>query len=441
MSQTVNQDINNFFINSFEQFELQLNGSANSAFHSLRKEAINAFKESGLPWPKHEEYKYTAIAKRMEKSINFEALNAENKVSDDFIAAKLFEVEDANQLVFINGVYSERHSKIVSDKKALQIQSLNDAIQHNCEELTGLTKHFDNLEKDAFNYLNTAFAHEGLYIKIAKGKAVEEPILIYYFSSENAFAQPRNIILAEANAQAKFSEAHYTENGISFNNTLSQFVLQQDAIVDHYKIQMDNDESILIAGTQAVHLGKSIFNSVCISLSGGMIRNNIEITQKAEHCESNMYGLYMLGGKSHVDNHTIVDHTAPNSESNELYKGIMEGKATAVFNGKIFVRQAAQKTNAFQSNRNVLLSDSATVNTKPQLEIWADDVKCSHGCTVGQLDQEQLIYLRTRGISKASARAMLLAAFAEDVLNHIKIEPIHAFLTSIIIERLENSAV
>jgi Fe-S cluster assembly protein SufD len=170
-----------------------------------------------------------------------------------------------------------------------------------------------------------------------------------------------------------------------------------------------------------------------------MIRNNINISVDDENCEAHMYGLYLLNGKSHVDNHTVVDHRKPNSFSNELYKGIVDEKANGVFNGKIFVRQEAQKTNAFQSNNNILLSDSATVNTKPQLEIWADDVKCSHGCTVGQMDEEAIFYLRARGIDERSAKAMLLYAFSKDVLENISVEPLRAHLDQLVSDRLHTN--
>jgi Fe-S cluster assembly protein SufD len=441
MSQIVNSDINSELDALYGQFERKLNADASQPLQQLRLNAMASFRTQGLPAAKHEEYKYTPISKRLQKGFDVSQLAVVSAVNADELKSHLFQIAQANHLVFVNGQFRQDVSSIISPESQIIIKPLSVAMNEHAEEVVTAFKKFENKEKDAFQYLNTAFIQEGLFIKIGKSKAVEAPIIVYNFldgRSGQAFAQPRNLILAEANSQATILEWKQSlGTHTTFANTLSQIVLQQDAIVDFYKLQNDHEDSLLVSGTQAIHEGKSVFNSVTISLKGGMIRNNLEVTQNASHCETNMFGLYLLDGKTHVDNHTSVDHTQPNSESNELYKGIMDGSSTAVFNGKIFVRQAAQKTNAFQSNRNVLLSDSATVNTKPQLEIWADDVKCSHGCTVGQLDEEQLFYLRARGLSKASARAMLLIAFAEDVLDHIKIDEVHAHLTQLITERLE----
>ncbi|HVK97840.1 MAG TPA: Fe-S cluster assembly protein SufD, partial [Flavisolibacter sp.] len=223
----------------------------------------------------------------------------------------------------------------------------------------------------------------------------------------------------------------------SFTNEVLEIVVEQDAIVDYYKIQNDAAHTNQVSTTHFRQLGKSVVNSVTISLNGGIVRNNLNIAMEAEHAEANMYGLYFLRGQTHVDNHTIVDNVKPHLLSNELYKGIIDDGATAVFNGKIYVQPDAQKINAFQSNKNILLSENATINTKPQLEIYADDVKCSHGCTVGQLDEDSLFYLRSRGISDKAARALLVHAFAVDILEHIKPAPIRDYVDGLISGRLE----
>jgi Fe-S cluster assembly protein SufD len=206
--------------------------------------------------------------------------------------------------------------------------------------------------------------------------------------------------------------------------------------LEYYRIQNDSPNASQVNTTHIRQVGKSLVNTVTVSLDGGIVRNNLNIAMEAEHSESHFYGLYFLKGNTHVDNHTVVDNVKPHCESNELYKGVVDDRATAVFNGKIFVQKDAQKTNAYQSNKNLLLSNEASVNTKPQLEIFADDVKCSHGCTVGQLDEEAFFYLRSRGISEKAAKSLLIHAFAVDILEHIKPEKVRAYVDRLIAERL-----
>ena len=215
-----------------------------------------------------------------------------------------------------------------------------------------------------------------------------------------------------------------------------EVVVEKDARLGYYKIQNDQKDASQVSTTHIRQTGKSYTNSVVISLNGAMIRNNLNVIFEAEHCESHLYGLYCLNGQTHVDNHTTVDNARPHCFSNELYKGVMDGKTTGIFNGKIFVRKDAQKTNAYQSNKNILISNDASVNAKPQLEIFADDVKCSHGCTVGSLDEEALFYLRSRGVDLENARALLLQAFAVDILENIKPEPIRLYVEKLISQRL-----
>jgi Fe-S cluster assembly protein SufD len=216
-------------------------------------------------------------------------------------------------------------------------------------------------------------------------------------------------------------------------------MIGKNAHLEHSKIQIEQSGAYHFGSIEVSQERDSIFTTTNITLDGSMIRNNVNIALEAENCEANMYGLFLVNGKTHIDNHTSVDHKKPNSQSNELYKGILDEKSRAVFNGKIFVRREAQKTNAFQANNNVLLSNDATINSKPQLEIWADDVKCSHGCTIGQLDAEAIFYLRARGIGEVAAKAMLLKAFAEDATQKITILELHEIVTNAIDERLQTN--
>ena len=253
----------------------------------------------------------------------------------------------------------------------------------------------------------------------------------------NVLSQPRTLIHVAVNAEVKIVEEEVTiGTSDSFINKISEIVVEDNAQVHLYKIQNEDSHSSCVKTTHVRQVGVSKVNSVTITLNGGVIRNNLNFILEAPGCESNMYGLYCVKGTTHVDNHTIVDNKMPNSLSNELYKGIIDENATAVFNGKIFVRQDAQKTNAYQSNKNILLSDTATVNTKPQLEIFADDVKCSHGCTIGQLDETAMFYMQQRGIGKKEAKALLMYAFTSEVTNSVKIPELRSKIARIIADKL-----
>ncbi|MDN4163911.1 Fe-S cluster assembly protein SufD [Cytophagales bacterium LB-30] len=403
-----------------------------------RTKAMTWLQANGLPHAKAEEYKYTHLTKVLEKEFSLQAGVAKSVVTKEQLSGLLFESVEAHHVVLVDGVFAPELSRIAADSKQLEISAFHEA-QQKPAYLQYAAKEA-HAEADPFIALNTAFASNGLFIEVKRGAAVELPVILYHISSASdakPVIYPRNLIVVGENAQVKLVE-HYITLGeaATFTNSVTEIVCQQDALVDYYKLQFNNPSAHQVGTTQVLQVKKSVFTATTVSLDGKMLRNNLNIVMDDEHCESNMWGLYLLNGKSHVDNHTMVDHRKPNALSNENYKGIMDGNSTAVFNGKIFVRQDAQKTNAFQSNRNILLSNDASVNTKPQLEIWADDVKCSHGCTIGQMDEEQLFYLRARGLSYESARAMLLHAFAADVIQNIKIEGIRTLLEELIIERL-----
>ncbi len=440
MSKLTKELIDQFFVERFQSFESQLNGEGKKPLHKQRKAAIKDFGEVGFPHAKSEEYKYTNIAKAFSKNIDIDTLNdqsiSEIKAVDKYFIPEL----QAINLVFINGHLSAELSALNNLPNGLVIEAMKSAQDNYAEDIE---KHFNTHEiegADNFSTLNTAFAQGGAFIKVEKNALIEKPIACYYFNDTqngDVISQPRNLIIAETNAQLTVIEDYISiGTNTSFTNAVTEIVLEDDVVFNHYKLQNDSDQSIQVGATLVHQLGKSVLNSGTFSFSGAMVRNNLSIAVHKEHSETNMLGLYFLDGNSHVDNHTVVDHRVANCESNELYKGILDGKSKGVFNGKIFVRRPAQKTNAFQSNRNILLSDGAEMDTKPQLEIWADDVKCSHGCTVGQLDKDQYFYLQARGLDKKSARSILLNAFASDVVNQIKVEALRNFIENKITERL-----
>ena len=424
-----------------DRFEQLQSAKDKSVLTSVRDDAFRAFTKFGIPTAKHEEWKYTRISGLFNKEYQFPVSAPDSFGAKDIEAFRLPGHEQANELFFVNGIFSLSLSKIIS--KELVVLPLEEAAVNEYKEIVAAHfGHSSNYLKDGINALNTAFVNGGVFLHIKKGNVVGHPVYIYNITDarrENIFSQPRSLVHVAGNAQVQILETYITTGlAESFTNQVMEIAVEENALVEYYKIQNDAAHANQVSTTHIHQVGKSYVHAVTISLNGGIVRNNLNIVLDAERCESHLYGLYFQNGKSHIDNHTVVDNVKPNCFSNELYKGVMNDEASGVFNGKIFVRQQAQKTNAYQSNKNVLLSDNASVNTKPQLEIFADDVKCSHGCTVGQLDEEALFYLQSRGISEKTAHSLLVRAFATDILEHIKPEPIRAYIEQLIADRLES---
>jgi Fe-S cluster assembly protein SufD len=418
----------------FLAFEKSLDGAETSTLHEIRKKALFQFKELGLPTTKNEEWKYTPISNQLKGKFDFAKQTKQTAISIEDIKKVHIPNLKANILVFINGIYAPFSSTILTPVHEMEILSLNKAAERRDINFDTYFSQIANSEKDAFTALNTAFADQGTFIYVPQGSIVELPTILHYISDSSiseVIAQPRNLFVLGQRAQATIIETYSSIGETSaFNNTVTEIVLHKEAILDYYKLQNENAATQHVDTTEIHQEGKSVLNAVTITVNGGMLRNNLNIAISEQYAESNLSGLYKIKGKTHIDNHTLVDHIAPNCQSNELYKGIVDESSTAVFNGKIYVKQAAQKTNAFQSNKNILLSDNATVNTKPQLEIFADDVKCSHGTTVGALDEEPMFYLRSRGLDEDSARLLLLKAFAGEVIDKIKIPEVRELVES-----------
>src|SRR5215218_1091030 len=411
-----------------ERFDQLQSANGNTALGTVRRDAFDRFSKMGIPTVKHEEWKYTRIGGLFNKEYQYAVIPLITLLSAaDINSVRLPGHEQANELVFVNGVFSLPLSVIRSAE--LVVLPLEKAAKNEFKEI--VSKHFghsSNYLKDGINALNTALANGGIFLHIRRGQIAQHPVYIYNITdtrSGNILAQPRSLVHIGENAQVRIVETYATVgSGESFTNQVMEVVTEKDAVLAYYKIQNDAGHTNQVSTTHIRQIGKSYVHAVTVSLNGGIVRNNLNVVLEAERCEAHLYGLYFQQGQSHVDNHTVVDNMKPHCLSNELYKGILSDSATGVFNGKIFVRPLAQKTNAYQSNKNILLSDAASVNTKPQLEIFADDVKCSHGCTVGRLNEEGLFYLRSRGIDEKTARSLLLRAFVVDILEHIKPEPI-----------------
>ncbi|MFC3880836.1 Fe-S cluster assembly protein SufD [Algoriphagus namhaensis] len=394
-----------------------------------REKGLEEFKVQGLPSAKAEEYKFTNLTKKIAQSFEELVFGAEFQLTAEQVKEATFEGFEGYVLVFANGFFQP---EVSSQIEGVKVSKLSEATNLSLGSIA-------KPEKDPFCALNQATFQEGVCIQIAKNTQVEGSILILNFidATSGNFIQPRFWIESGDFAEATFIEQQVLLNDTPyFYNEVKEIKGGLSSHLKIFRIQNEGKSSISMSNIETDIQKDATFSSVNLSLSGQMVRNNLNLNLLGSNSEGNMYGLYMLNGSTHVDNHTNVDHTIPHAESNELYKGILTDKSRGVFNGKIFVRQDAQKTNAFQQNNNILLSEDAIVNTKPQLEIWADDVKCSHGCTTGQLDEEALFYIQARGIGKEKAKGLLLYAFAGEVIENISDESFKNHCVELIQERL-----
>ncbi len=411
-----------------------------SSLQELRRNALEEFKKSGLPANRSEEYKYTPITRSIEKNFNF---SLSNPIAKANLVQFRIENIDANVLVFVNGVFVEEQSSIISPESEIIISSMKNALTKRSELVRNHFAKYADVKTDSLTAWNTASWNDGVFIFVPRNTNVEKPVLIYHFNDTTegqVISVVRNLFIisegSEVSVLEKFDSAGKWNH---FTNIVTEAIIEENAGLNLYSIQNDNGNHYQYNHKQIQQTKSSRLSTFTFTLNGKLIRNNLQLVLDGEGIDSHMYGLYLLQGDTLADNHTVVDHKKPNSNSNELYKGIMDGTSKGVFNGKIYVRPHAQKTNAFQANRNILLTNTATVNTKPQLEIWADDVKCSHGCTSGQLDEEALFYLQSRGVKKQTARAMMLYAFVGELLQQVKHPVIKEYLDQIVSERLHKN--
>ena len=403
--------------------------AAPATFLSLRQLGKESFYAQGMPALKSEEYKFTPLAKKLENSITEFHPAQKVEISPEQVKSAVFPDFKGTVLVFSNGHFLPQLS---TTTEGLTLNLLSE------KEDTPLGS-IAKSDKDPFTALNQATFTDGLHLSIDHKKSIESPVLLLQFHQAKGgqVISPRIWIEAGDFSKATFIDYHISvDTAPYFVNKVVEIKGGVNSDITYHSLQQENNQVIEVSNLVTDIQKDAQFTSTQITLTGDMVRNNLTLNLLGSNSVGNMYGLYLLDGKSHVDNHTNVDHTIPHAESNELYKGILADQSRGVFNGKIFVRQIAQKTNAFQQNNNILLSEDAIINTKPQLEIWADDVKCSHGCTVGQLDEEALFYLQARGIDKITARGLLLYAFAGEVLEKIDDDSLRNYIVSQIQERL-----
>lgn len=402
----------------------------------LRKNALEAFEKLGIPSIRHEEWKYTNIKAKLKQDLSFTAPDSKvNAAVKNYIASL---PPYAFRLTFLNGVFHPELS-IVPDLKGVIVCSLKEAFTHHT---SSVEKHFGklvNYSEEHFAALNTAFVNDGAFIHVQRNTAVNEPIYIQYFftaTDANAFTQTRNLVILEEGASLQLAEDFRNASNISVQyNHVAEMYMGKNAQLDVVKLQMEVSNAIGVHTLESKVEHDGRFSAATITFSSpntgtgnSLIRNNITSRLVGEGAHADFAGLYFGKENALIDNHVLVDHVAPNCTSNQLYKGVLNGESTGVFNGKIFVKPDAQKTNAFQSSKALLLSNEASINSKPQLEIFADDVKCSHGAAIGQLDENALFYLMARGITKEEATQILTYAFAHEVVHHVHSQPIRQYL-------------
>ncbi|MFT4781025.1 MAG: Fe-S cluster assembly protein SufD [Psychroserpens sp.] len=422
-------------VSSYMAFEDTVD--VNSSVHDVRDEAIKIFEDKGFPSKREEDWKYTSLNSILKHDyIVFP--KQENAIEYNDVKKYFIHDIDSYKIIFIDGKYSSHLSQTTHD--GIDICLMSSALSKPKYQLI-IENYFNKAAtKDGLSSLNTAFSKEGAYIHIPKNKLVEKPIQIIHFSTGNESAlmlQPRNLIVVDENSHVQIIERHQslTENPV-LTNSVTEIFANKRAIVDYYKIQNDKQSASLIDNTFINQKSESHALVHTFSFGGKLTRNNLKFYQNGERIDSTLNGVTIIGDKQHVDHNTLVHHIEPNCESHQDYKGIFGDQSTGVFNGKVVVNKEAQKTNAFQSNNNILLSDKASINSKPQLEIFADDVKCSHGCTIGQLDESAMFYMRSRGIPEKEAKALLMFAFSNNVLSTVKIPEIKQRITKIIANKL-----
>ncbi len=434
-------DILQHYIQEFKKFEQNLNGSRHRAVHEIRRKALQVFQEAGFPSKKHEDWRHTSL----DTFLQHRFLNLPEVAPEAHLRRKikpfLFKDWDGPQLVFINGHFQEDVSQTSDDFVSVTVTPLNRFLSDHPERASELISEELLYKNNAFGALNTAFLQDGAYIEVSAGKEIKQPIHLIYVSIGNdalPASYPRTIIRMAENSAASVVES-YVSLGKSpaFTNAVTHMDLNSNARLEHYKLHNENIQTFHFSNTVIRQGRDSRLVSLNLSFGGKLVRNNLHSLLSGPGAEAILDGLYIGHKEQHIDNHTVIEHVSPHCNSHELYQGILTDQARAVFSGLIYVHRDAQKTDAKQSNNCLLLSEDAKIDSKPQLEIYADDVKCTHGATVGQLDKTAIFYLRSRGIGEQRAKNILTYAFAEKVIENIKIEPLRERVDSLILERFK----
>ncbi len=427
----MSQDMESY-LSAFKEFENALNGQSQKPVHGLRTSAIERFETLGFPNTRDEDWIHTNVG-----PLTKVVFDPAADITAGDLASPIPDL-DCPTLVFVNG----RHSADLSTPgdslpNSITVTSINQAIESENQQILGHLAQHAEYDENTFTALNTAFINDGALIHVPRGTVVESPIhLLFVSRGTQTVSHPRVLLVAEDNARVTVIET-YVGEGDYFTNSVTELVAGDNTVVDHYKLGLEDPRAYHIAAMQTTQGASSNVSTHSISLGGLLVRNEVSAKLNGEGCEATVNGFYLLEESQHLDNHTLIEHAKPNCTSHELYKGILGGSSQGVFRGRIHVHQIAQKTDAYQTNQNLLLSEDADVNTKPQLEIYADDVKCSHGATIGQLDEHAIFYLRARGITHENAQQLLVHAFANDIINRVEVEPVRNHLDAIVMSKFE----
>lgn len=417
--------LNNPFFSSLQ------NSANHQGFSSIREKAQVALKNLELPSTREERWKYTNVSKLSNESFSFQSESQPVDVSPYTLNGL-----EVSTFVFVDGVFQKEQSDNVEGD--IVIQSLRDAETSHSEIINKHMAQYAESDENAFAAINSSYFQDGVFIHVPEAKVLSKPVHIISLTSGSSASVLRNLVIIEADAQADIIETVASlDDGAAFSSIVTEIVVAKHGQGSYVKIQNENDQSYQVTNTVLHQSEQSNFHCHAFTFGGAVVRNNLRIILDGEHIESYLHGLYLTSGNQHVDNQSYVDHAKPNCMSDELYKGIMADQSTGVFNGKIMVRQDAQKTNAYQTNRNLLLSNDAQINSKPELEIYADDVKCSHGSTTGQLDQEAIFYMRARGISEQNAQKIMMNAFAKEVINSVKSDELKDYIGGLVDDKLK----
>lgn len=408
---------------------------------SLRKNAFSRFFDLGFPTVRNEEWKYTNVEPIARTPFRFVFEPTAGGLNARDLEPFLFRNEKWSRLVFVDGFYSRELSLLSRLPAGVIAGNLREAMVKHSALIQPYLARLIPFDKNGFIALNTAFIHDGAFVFLPEGTVLQEPLHLLFISTSREgknISQPRNLLVGGKKTKAVVIESYVSlGEDVHFTNGVTEIVLNEGARMDHYKIQRESRNAFHIGTTQVELAQKSFYASASITLGGALARNTLSVRLGAEGAGCVLNGLYLADGNQHIDNTTFIDHLKPGGTSHQLYKGILAGQSTGVFAGKIFVRKDAQKTDAHQTNKNLLLSDQAHADTKPQLEIAADDVKCTHGAAVGQLDENAIFYLKSRGIPQEKARNLLTYGFASEMIHLIQLEPVREELDSLVLERLK----
>lgn len=424
----------------YQQEQNKIRGQASPLVNRIRHNAFSQFKKHGFPTTKKESWRFTDLSPLLDTEYAFDFQNKSRNIDIDKIFTCDVQDLDTYSITLLNGWFVYKNAPLTKLSNGIITGSLAKAMEVYPELVDQYFGKAAKTEGNELTALNTAFVQDGLFIYVPESVKTEKPIQLINIvhAEEPLFIQPRHLIVADKGSNLTLVHCdHSLTHNVSFTNTVMEVIAEENARVDHYKIQNKGRNSALITNNFFHQKTSSRVFSNIITLNGGFTKNTVDATITGTDSQSEHYGLYLVDSNQHVDNQVYLDHRAPKSHSNQLYKGILDEEATAVFSGKVLVRRHAQETIAHQNNKNILLTDDARANTQPHLEIYADDVKCSHGATVGQLDQEAMFYMRSRGLSERTARQLMMIAFADEVVGKISIEPLRDRIHNMVEKRLK----